>query len=321
MKTQQMKIIITDGYTLNPGDLSWAAFEKLGDVACYERTSPIETIGKTFNAGIIITNKTIIDADVINAASHLKMIAVTATGYNNVDVQAAAKKKITVCNVPGYGTRSVAQHTFALILELTNSIGPNALSVARGDWQTAKDWCYTVKPIIELHGKTIGIVGMGKIGQQVAAIAHAFGMDVIYHGGNAAETYCKKASLYDVFIKSDFVSLHCPLTKNNKEFVNSELLGLMKPTAYLINTARGGLINEKDLSQVLYQNKIAGAALDVLSTEPPEKNHVLIGLPNCLITPHNAWISREARQRIMDITLENIKAFLKGQPQHVVSPA
>ncbi len=314
-----MKIIITDGYTLNPGDISWAAFEKIGNVECFERTTAVETIARTFGADIIITNKTIINEDVINSAGHLKLIAVTATGYNNVDIEAAKKRKISVCNVPGYGTQSVAQHTFALLLELTNSIGPNAASVAKGQWHTAKDWCYTVKPIIELSGKTIGIIGMGKIGKQVAAIANAFGMNVLYHGGDTNDGRCKKVNLYDVFIKSDFVSLHCPLTNTNKEFINKELLGLMKPAAYLINTARGALINERHLSQVLHQGKIAGAALDVLSTEPPEKDNPLIGLPNCLITPHNAWISKEARQRIMNITLENIEAFVKGNPQHIVS--
>jgi glycerate dehydrogenase len=314
-----MKIVITDGHTLNPGDLSWAAFEKMGDVECYERTTPVETIERTFAADIIITNKTIINADVIAAASHLKMIAVTATGYNNVDIEAAKKKKIVVCNVPGYGTQSVAQHAFALLLELTNSVGPNAASVAKGEWHTATDWCYTVKPIIELMGKTIGIIGIGKIGKQVAAIANAFGMKVLYHGGNTTDEWCKKVNLYDLFIESDFVSLHCPLTNANKEFINKELLGLMKPTAYLINTARGALINEKDLSQVLHQSKIAGAALDVLSTEPPEKSNPLIGLPNCIITPHNAWISKEARQRIMGITQENIGAFVKGNPKNIVN--
>ncbi len=314
-----MKIIITDGYTLNTGDLSWAAFEKEATVEYYDRILPVETIAKTFGADIIITNKTIIDADVINAASHLKMIAVTATGYNNIDTAAAKKRGIIVCNVPGYGTQSVAQHTFALLLELTNNAGANAASVNKGEWASAKDWCYSVKPIIELNGKTIGIIGLGKIGMQVAAIANAFGMKVVYNGGKASEKYCRQVSLFDLFIQSDFISLHCPLTNANKEFVNKELLCLMKPTAYLINTARGALINEKDLSQVLYQNKIAGAALDVLSKEPPEKSHPLIGLSNCIITPHNAWISKEARQRIMDITLENIKAFLKGKPQNVVN--
>jgi glycerate dehydrogenase len=314
-----MKIVITDGYTLNPGDLHWTQFEKEAQVEYYDRTEPIETVARTFGADIIITNKTIIDADVIHAASHLKMIAVTATGYNNVDVEAAKKKNIVVCNVPGYGTQSVAQHTFALLLELTNSIGINAASVSKGEWSTAKDWCYTMKPIVEISGKTIGIIGMGKIGKQVAAIANAFGMQVIYDGGKINEPYCKQVSLYDLFMQSDFISLHCPLTAANAAFVNKELLGLMKPTAYLLNTARGALINEKDLGHVLHQKKIAGAALDVLGTEPPAKANPLIGLSNCIITPHNAWISKEARQRIMDITFENVKAFTKGKPQNVVS--
>jgi glycerate dehydrogenase len=313
-----MKIIITDGYTLNPGDLSWLDFEKQGDVEYYDRTSQVESVARTFGADVIICNKTIIDADVIDAASHLKLITVTATGYNNVDITAAKKKNITVCNVPGYGTASVAQHCFALILELTNNVGLNAASVASGEWQSSKDWCYSMRPVIELAGKTIGIVGMGKIGRQVAAIAHAFGMNILYNGGNSDEAYCKKVSLYEVFIQSDIVSLHCPLTAANKEFVNAELLGLMKPTSCLINTARGLLINEKDLSQVLYQNKIAGAALDVMSSEPPGKNNPLIGLPNCIITPHIAWISKEARQRILDITLHNLLAFAKGTPQNIV---
>ncbi len=314
-----MNIVITDGHTLNPGDLSWKSFEAAGRLDHYDRTQPFETIARTFDADIIITNKIIIDADVIAAASHLKMIAVTATGYNNVDVEAAKKKNVIVCNVPGYGTQSVAQHSFALLLELANNVGVNAASVARGEWIAAKDWCYSVQPIIEINGKTIGIIGMGKIGKQVAAIAYAFGMQVVYHGGRAGEEYCKNVSLYEVFIQSDFISLHCPLTGANKEFVNKELLGLMKPSAYLINTARGGLINERELAQVLYQKKIAGAALDVLSTEPPDKNNPLLSLPNCIITPHNAWMSMEARKRIMDITKENITAFIKGTPQHIVN--
>jgi glycerate dehydrogenase len=220
--------------------------------------------------------------------------------------------------VPGYGTQSVAQRTFALLLELTNSVGINSASVTKGEWQTAKDWCYTAKPSVELKGKTIGIIGMGKIGKQVAAIATAFGMQVIYNGGKTGEGNCKEVSLYELFMQSDFISLHCPLTSTNKAFVNKELLGLMKPTACIINTARGALINEKDLSQLLYQKQIGGAALDVLSTEPPEKNNPLIGLSNCIITPHNAWMSKEARQMIMDLTIENIQAFIKGTPQNVV---
>lgn len=313
-----MKIVITDGYTLNPGDLDWGAFEKLGTVQYYDRTAPIEVIARCFDADIIVTNKTIIDADVIMAASHLKMIAVTATGYNNVAIAAAKNKKVLVCNVPGYGTYSVAQHVFALLLELSNHVCQNSASVSKGEWAAAKDWSYSLQPIIELKDKVLGIIGMGKIGKQVAAIAHAFGMKVIYNGGASDVADHENVSLYELFIQSDFISLHCPLTQTNTGFVNKEMLGLMKSTAYLINTARGALINEKELAQVLYQQKIAGAALDVLSTEPPEKDNPLIGLPNCIITPHNAWMSVAARQRIMEITIANINALMGEHPQNVV---
>jgi glycerate dehydrogenase len=243
---------------------------------------------------------------------------VTATGYNNVDVSAAKKRGVTVCNVPTYGTYSVAQHTFALLLQLSNHVGINAASVANGQWQKATDWCYSLQPVIELKDKTLGIIGLGKIGSQVAILAQAFGMKVIYNRGKETLANTVQVSQHQLFMQSDFISLHCPLTADNKAFVNKELLGLAKPTAFLINTSRGGLINEKDLSQLLQQNKIAGAALDVLTNEPPEKNNPLIGLPNCIITPHNAWISVEARGRILETTLQNLQAFLNGSPQNVV---
>ena len=314
-----MEIVITDGYTLNPGDLSWKPFNELGKVTNYDRTAAIETVTKCYNADIIITNKTPITADVIAAAANLQLIAVTATGYNNVDIAAAAARNIKVCNVPAYGTYSVAQHVFALLLHLTNHVSMNAASVHAGEWQTAKDWCYSLQPIMELNDKVLGIVGFGRIGRQVAVIAQAFGMKVIYHGGREKLDNTQSVSLYELFMQSDVVSLHCPLTKENKAFVNKELLGLMKPTAFLINTSRGLLINEKDLGLALHQGRLAAAALDVLSTEPPEKNNPLIGLNNCVITPHNAWISTEARKRMMQVTLENIRAFLSGTPQNVVN--
>ncbi len=313
-----MKIVITDGYTLNPGDLSWDHFSKLGSVQYFDRTAPVEVIERCYNADIIVTNKTLITTDVIDAASHLKLIAVTATGYNNIAVGAAREKGIPVCNVPGYGTDSVAQHVFALLLELTNHTGKNAASVQRGDWAGAADWCYSLQPITELSNKVFGIIGMGKIGNRVAQIAQAFGMQVLYHGGNNGNGYPKEVSLYEVFMQSDVISLHCPLTEKNARFVNKELLGIMKPSAVLINTARGGLINEKDLVEVLLQRRIAGAALDVLSAEPPPANHPLTGLNNCIITPHNAWMSQAARQRVMDVTAENIIAFRKGHIQNCV---
>ncbi len=314
-----MEIVITDGFTLNPGDLSWKGFEASGNLHYYDRTTAIESIARCYNAEVIVTNKTIINEEVIHAANHLKLIAVTATGYNNIDMAAAKNRGITVCNVPGYGTHSVAQHTFSLLLQLTNHVGINAASVCNGDWYVAKDWCYSLQPIIELKDKVLGIVGLGKIGKQVAAIAHAFGMQVIFYGGREGVQSVKKESLYDLFIQSDFISLHCPLTNDNREFINTELLGLMKPTSFLINTARGALINEKDLAKALQQKRIAGAALDVLTTEPPEIDNPLTGLSNCIITPHNAWMSVEARSRILQTTLENINEFLKGSPQNVVS--
>jgi glycerate dehydrogenase len=314
-----MEIVITDGFTLNPGDLSWKAFNKLGKIKYYDRTAAIETVDRCYNADIIIVNKTAIGADVIEAAGNLHLIAVTATGYNNIDTAAAKKKNIKVCNVPAYGTYSVAQHVFALLLHLTNHVGMNAASVQQGEWQKAKDWCYSLQPLIELKDKVLGIVGLGKIGKQVAIIAQAFGMKVMYNGGRESLNNIQSVSLYELFMQSDVVSLHCPLTKDNKGFVNKELLGLMKPGAFLINTSRGLLINEKDLGVALHQGRLAAAALDVLGTEPPEKNNPLTGLKNCIITPHTAWMSAEARARMMQVTLENIQAFLKGTPQNIVN--
>lgn len=313
-----MKIVITDGYTLNPGDLDWKQLEQLGKLTIYERTDPVTLIERCFDADIILTNKTVITKELIDAASRLKLIAVTATGYNNIDMAAAKAKGISVCNVPAYGTFSVAQHAFALLLELINHVGLNAASTAKGEWTKAKDWCYTIKPIVELKDKVIGIVGLGKIGKQMALIAHAFGMKVIYFGGREKLDNAIQVDLHQLFIQADVISLHCPLTKDNAGFVNRELLELMKPTAIIINTARGALINEKDLAQALQQGRIAGAGLDVLSAEPPPKNHPLIGLENCMVTPHNAWISFEARQRIMNITFANLQSFLNGKPQNVV---
>ncbi len=314
-----MEIVITDGFTLNPGDLSWQGIEALGSMQYYDRTSQVEVIDRCFNAAVIVTNKTIINAAVINTANQLKMIAVTATGYNNVDITAAKKKGVLVCNVPRYGTSSVAQHAFSLILQLTNHVGINAASVANGEWAAAEDWCYSRKPIIELKDKILGIIGMGKIGGQVAAIAKAFGMQVIYFGGKEKVAAAKPVNLYELFMQSDVVSLHCSQTSENHAFVNKEILELMKPSSFLINTARGTLINEKDLAQALQQHRIAGAALDVLSTEPPAKSNPLVGLPNCIITPHNAWMSFEARRRMLEITVANIQGFIKAKRQNVVN--
>lgn len=314
------KLIITDGYTLNPGDLSWKSLEEFGEVVIYDRTAAAEVTTRCREASVIITNKTPVTREAIDAAKDLKVIAVTATGYNIVDVAAAAERQIVVCNVPGYGTDSVAQHTFALLLELTNHVGMNAATVSDGDWSRSNDFAYTARPLVEISGKTLGIVGFGRIGQKVAEIAHAFGMNVIYQSNRTVPSaYARPVSLDALFAAADFISLHCPLKADNQEFVNASLLSRMKPGACLINTARGQLIHERDLAEALKRHDIGGAALDVLSVEPPPADHPLIGLPNCLITPHNAWMSLEARQRIMNTTIENVRQALQGNAINVVN--
>lgn len=314
------KIVVTDGYTLNPGDLSWKQIEALGELTVYDRTKPDELIERCKDAAIVLTNKVPFNAAAIDQLSNLKLIGVTATGYNIIDVQAAAKKGIVVSNVPAYGTDSVAQHSFALLLELTNQVGKHAASVAAGEWVKSPDFSYQLSPLTELAGKTMGIVGWGNIGQQTARIAQAFGMKVLYHTPSKKENaFAPWASLPELFAKSDFISLHCPLKPENTGFVNNELIGVMKPSACIINTSRGPLINEQHLADALNSNRIAGAALDVLSTEPPAAENPLLTAKNCIITPHIAWISKEARQRVMDTTIENVAAFVKGAPINKVS--
>lgn len=314
-----MEIIITDGYTLNPGDLDWSEIQALGNVHYHDRTAPAEIADRCRHAEIIVTNKTPIDAHTLQQATHLKLIAVTATGYNIIDVATAQAKGIAVCNVPAYGTDSVAQHAIALMLELTNHVGENSRSVRQGDWSTAKDWCYSASPLIELSGKVMGIVGFGRIGRRTASIAQALGMNVIFYNPSKKSLPEKQVSLETLFRESDFISLHCPLTQDNVGFVNNALLSLMKPTAFLINTSRGQLINELDLAAALKQATLKGAALDVLSQEPPPTGHPLTGLKQCIITPHTAWLSVEARWRILQTTIENIKGFLAGSPQNLVT--
>jgi glycerate dehydrogenase len=311
-------IVVTDGITLNPGDLTWKGFEKFGRVTGYDRTAADQVAQRCKSASVIVTNKTPITAKTIESCSALKIIAVTATGYNIVDIAAAKMRGIVVCNVPGYGTYSVAQHTFALILELVNHVGLNSRSVAAGEWSQSEDFCYTKLPIQELAAKKLGIVGLGKIGGKVMEIARAFGMNVCYHSPSHSSPDSEHVSLHELFSTSDFISLHCPLRKDNNQFVNRDLLSIMKPTAWLINTSRGQLIHENDLHHALRHNLLAGAALDVLSVEPPPPDHPLIGLANCIVTPHNAWLSFEARQRIMQITLNNVAAALAGRPQNTV---
>lgn len=314
-----MRVVITDGYTLNPGDLSWKAVEEFGQVDFYDRSSETETKLRCRDAVVILTNKTPLTADIIKNATSLRLIAVTATGYNIVDIEAARQQNITVCNVPDYGTASVAQHTFALLLELANQTGPNARSVRAGDWVKSPDFCYSRGNLVELAGKTMGIIGFGKIGEQVARIAISFGMHVLYNSRSQKTTpWGEFTGVEKLFAESDVVSLHCPLTKDNNQFIDKNLIRLMKPSAWLINTARGQLINEADLADSLNSRSIAGAALDVLSKEPPLPTNPLLTADNCIITPHTAWMSAEARKRILDTTVRNIECFIKGSPINVV---
>jgi glycerate dehydrogenase len=315
-----VKIIVTDGYTLNPGDLSWHDIEAFGEVIRYDRTPEELLAERCAHADIILTNKVRLSEKLIGEIPDLKLICVTATGYNIVDVETARKRNITVCNVPDYGTASVAQHTFALLLELTNRVGTNSTSVKDGAWENSNDFCYTRGSLTELSGKTFGVIGLGKIGERVATLAKAFGMLVVYHNRTRKESdVAQYVELKTLLAMSDVISLHCPLTKENNQFINRDLLAYLKPTAWLINTSRGQLIHEQNLADALESGTLAGAALDVLAVEPPTGTNPLLRAKNCLITPHTAWMSREARQRIMTITAQNIESFLKGNPINVVS--
>jgi len=317
-----MKVVVTGNYMFNGGDVSWAGIEAIKGltITSYERTLPEELVGRCAEAEIILINKTAVSRAALDELPQLKLISVLATGYNMVDTKAAREKNIAVCNVPAYGTSSVAQHTFALILELTNHVGLHAASVAQGDWVLSPEWCYNKAPIIGLEGKTLGVVGFGNIGRQTAAIGEAFGMKILYNGPHKKEHPAAKYVLMEeLFVQSDVICLHCPLTVTNNKFVNTQLLALMKPSAMLVNTSRGQLINEDDLAYALNNNIIAGAALDVLSVEPPPATNPLFFAKNCIITPHNAWMSLEAKQRILDVTALNIQAFIDGKPVNVVN--
>lgn len=313
-----LKIVVTDGYTLNPGDLSWEDLDQIGQLTIYDRLNPSEVFGRLRDADIVLTNKTVLADDILTELPNLKYIGVTATGVNVVSLPLARKLGISVTNVPGYGTDSVAQHAFALILELTNNVGNSSVKVNEGKWDESGDWCYWEKPLMELANKTLGIVGLGGIGGKVAQIASSFGMKIIYHTPIPKNSTYKYVSIEEIFIESDVISLHCPLNKSTDQMVNNESLRLMKPTAFLINTGRGQLINETDLAKALKSGRIAGAALDVLSSEPPGENP-LIGIDNCILTPHQGWASKEARKRLLDMSVDNVKAFLGGNPLNVVN--
>lgn len=316
-----MEIVVLDGYALNPGDLSWDGLEKLGNCRLYERTKPSDIFERVKNAQVVITNKAVMDATLIDRLHELRYIGVTATGYNVVDVQAATAKGVTVTNIPAYSTDSVAQLVFAHLLNIVNRVELHAASVRAGDWANNADFAYWKTPQVELAGKTLGIIGFGRIGRKVALIGQALGMKVIFNNRSQvadAPSGMRQVSPEEAFTQSDVVSINCPLTPQNSEFVNQDLLKMMKPSAILINTGRGGLINEQDLAMALNNGIIAAAGLDVLSTEPPAHDNPLLTAKNCFISPHMAWATKEARQRLMDITVENLRSFLAGAPRNVV---
>ena len=317
-----MRIVVVDGATLNPGDLSWEALGAFGPYEVYPHSTAQEILERCRDAEAILTNKAALDRAVIVALPKLEYIGVTATGYNIVDIEAAVSRGIVVTNVPTYGTHSVAQMVFALLLELTQHVGHHAQTVREGRWAKSDNFCYWDYPLVELAGLTMGIVGCGRIGVATARLADAFGMKVIGHdvvpfdGGRVP---IEPVGLHDLFARSDVVSLHCPLTPATEGLVNAARLARMKKTAFLINTSRGALINERDLAEALNAGRIGGAGMDVLSTEPPKPDNPLITAKNCVITPHIAWATRSARQRLLQASIANLGAYAAGTPQNVVS--
>lgn len=316
------RIVVLDGYTLNPGDLSWAGLRRLGECSIFERTPPSQIISRAGDAEIVLTNKTPLDRAAIFALPNLQYIGVLATGFNVVDTKAARERQIPVTNVPAYGTQSVAQMTFAHILELTQQVGHHAASVRQGVWSQCPDFCYWEHPLFELAGATIGIVGYGRIGTEVARLAQAFGMKImaVRRSGTVGEedgvVFC---SLKQVLRQSDVVTLHCPLTTKTHHLVNAEKLRLMKKTAYLVNTARGALVDETALATALNEGRLAGAGLDVLETEPPRNGSPLCAARNCYITPHIAWATWAARERLLQTAVKNVESFMNGFPVNVVN--
>jgi len=317
-----MKIVVLDGFAANPGDLSWENFESLGDLTVYDRTEKGLVVERAKNAEIVITNKAILFRQQIERLPKLKYIGVIATGYNVVDLEAANERQIVVTNVPAYCSNAVAELVFAHIFNLTKRLCGHAEGVRKGKWCRSKDFCYWDFPVIELYGLTIGIVGYGRIGKKVANKARAFGMNVLVNTRTApaeADGKIRFVDLDTVFKDSDIVSLHCPLTGQTERLVCRRLLRLMKPTSFLINTGRGPLVDEKALADALHSGRIAGAGVDVLSTEPPAEDNPLLTANNCFVTPHIGWVAVSARQKLTSIAADNVRAFLQGRPQNVVN--
>lgn len=319
---EKPRIVILDGYVANSGDLSWHEIASQGELTVYDRTSPDEVIARCSGATAVFTNKVIIDAETIAALPDLKFIGVLATGYNNVDIEAARRAGIIVSNVPAYSTMSVAQLVFAMLLTICNRVSDYSASVGAGRWASCDDFSYRLGPIEELDGKTMAVYGLGNIGRRVAAIADAFGMHVVSCTSQPAENlppYIEKVSRDEMFRRADVLSLNAPLTATNRHFVNAATIALMKPTAIVINTARGPLVDEEALADALASGRLAFAAVDVLAVEPPRQGSPLIGLDNCIVTPHVAWQSTDARRRLLDVSAANLRAFLAGAPQNVVN--
>lgn len=317
-----MKIVVVDGYTLNPGDLSWDALNEMGQVTIYERTAPEQVIERCKDAEIVLTNKVVFNEQIISALPNLKYIGVLATGYNVVDTVAAKNRGIIVTNIPAYSTESVAQMVFAQILNITNRVGYYACENRNGRWSNNIDFCYWDTNLIELAGKKIGIIGVGNTGGATARVANAFGMEVWAYTSKSADElpeYIKKHTLDEIFSQCDIVSLHCPLTAQTEKMVNADRLATMKPTAILINTGRGPLVDEQAVANALNNNQIAAFGADVLSVEPAKADNPLLTAKNSFITPHIAWATYEARVRLINICFENVKAYINGTPQNVVN--
>lgn len=317
-----MKLVVLDGFTVNPGDLSWEPLQLLADCTIYDRTAESEILERAHGAEILLTNKTPLRADTLASLPHLRYVGVLATGYDVVDVERAAQHNIVVTNVPEYGTYSVAQMVFALLLELTNRVGIHDEAVRQGAWSRSLDWCFWQAPTVELMGKVMGVVGYGRIGRTVGQIALALGMQLIVtsrHRQEALPPGVRWEPLDDLLAQADVVSLHCPLQPSTRGMINAERISLMKPSAFLINTARGALIAEDDLANALRSGRLAGAAVDVLSAEPPSASNPLVAAPNCIITPHIAWATREARARLLGTAAANLHAWLNGSRQNAVN--
>lgn len=317
-----MKIAVLDGHTLNPGDLSWEGVERLGTTVIFDRTAPDEIVERALDAEAVLTNKVPLRGGTLKALARLRYIGVTATGVDIIDLEAARAARVTVSNVPAYGTNSVAQFTIGLLLELCHHIGKHSEAVKAGAWSENKDWSFTLTPQMELAGKTLGVIGYGRIGRRVAEIGHALGMRILAYNRNRTDAPAWEgfdwAPLDGLLAASDVVTLHCPLTSETQGLINATRLAAMKSSALLVNTSRGALVESAALAEALARGTIAGAALDVLSQEPPPLNHPLLSAPNCILTPHMAWSSREARARCMKTTVDNLAGFAAGRPLNIV---